>query len=92
MTRSVMRNAICGSRRFAGRLTAAVRAFAADTRGVSTVEYALIIVAVVAIIGVAAASLNDTFTDLFNDLGNQLGDAVDDIDGAVTPAATPATP
>ena len=56
MTRSALRNTVCGARRFAGRLAAAARAFAADTRGVSTVEYALIIVAVVAIIGVAAAS------------------------------------
>ena len=65
------------------RLASAVRSFIADTRGVSTVEYALIIVAVVAIIGVAAATLNDTFVTLFGNLQAELEGAVEEIGEAV---------
>lgn len=58
--------------------TAAVRArlaiqrFLFDTKAVSTVEYALIVVAVVAIIGVAAGTLTDAFDGLFNDFQNEI--------------------
>ena len=58
------------------RVAAKVRAFLGDTRGVSTVEYALIVVAVVAIIGVAAAVLNTAFDELFGDLSNLLNTSV----------------
>ena len=50
------------------------RAFAyfTDRTGVSTVEYALILVAVIAIVGVAGLTLQDQFEDLFKDLGTQI--------------------
>ena len=50
------------------------RAFAyfTDRTGVSTVEYALILVAVIAIVGVAGLTLQDQFKDLFTDLGKQI--------------------
>lgn len=40
--------------------------------GVSTVEYALILVAVVAAIGIGAAALQGSFDDLFDDLTEQI--------------------
>ena len=45
-----------------------LRAFASDTRGVSTVEYALIVVAVAAIVGAGAAVLGGTFKGIFTGL------------------------
>ena len=47
--------------------------FLQDKSGVSAVEYALIIVAVIAIVGVGAGVLNDAFTDLFDDLASGNG-------------------
>ena len=55
------------------------KAFLADTRGVSTVEYALIVVAVVAIVGGGAAVLSGTFTDLFDELEQQIKDEQTDL-------------
>lgn len=49
-----------------------VARFVKDTRAVSTVEYALIVVAVVAIVGAAAAVLGGAFDTLFDDLGAEL--------------------
>ena len=66
------------------RVAVSIRAFLGDTRGVSTVEYALIVVAVVAIIGVAAAVLNTAFDNLFGDLSTLLNGAVDDTTNAST--------
>ena len=43
--------------------------------GVSTVEYALIIVAVVGIVGAAVAVLGDDFDTLFSELSTQIADA-----------------
>ena len=40
-----------------------IRRFVADRRGVSTVEYALIVVAVIAIVGAVAATMSDAFTE-----------------------------
>lgn len=58
------------------------RRFRRNQRGVSTVEYALIVVAVIAIIGVAAAALSGAFNELFNDLSAQLGNAVAETENA----------
>lgn len=51
-----------------------VGAFLKDSRGVSTVEYALIVVAVVAIVGAAAVMLGGQFDELFETLGKELKD------------------
>ena len=50
--------------------------FAKEARGVSTVEYALIVIAVVAIVGVAAALLNQEFKNLFTQLGKEINTGV----------------
>ena len=44
-------------------------------RGVSTVEYALIMVAVVAIVAAGAAALSGDMSDLFTALGTNIEDA-----------------
>ena len=56
--------------------------FAKDLRAVSTVEYALIVIAVIAIVGAAAALLGGQFTDLFNTLGNELNKGVANVQNA----------
>lgn len=53
--------------------------FPGDRRGVSTVEYALIIVAVIGVIVAVSAVLGTAFNDLFNDLSDELGNAVSDL-------------
>ena len=47
-----------------------------ESSAVSTVEYALIVVAVIAIIGVAAGALSGAFNELFQDLTDQINTAV----------------
>ena len=47
-------------------------AFLIDPRAVSTVEYALIVVAVVGIVGVGAATLGGTFNNMFETLGSRI--------------------
>ena len=49
--------------------------FIDDKYGVSTVEYALIVVAVIGVVGVGAAALSDAFDSLFEDLTEQIEDA-----------------
>ena len=44
--------------------------------GVSAVEYALIVVAVIAIVGLGIGILGKGFKKLFQDLNTQMGDAV----------------
>ena len=56
--------------------------FRDDIRGVSTVEYALIVVAVIAIVGVAAGLLGDAFTSTFQDLSERMTDAADEVSSA----------
>ena len=51
------------------------REYLMETSGVSTVEYALIVVAVIAIVGVGVATLGDAFNDLFTDLSSEMGKA-----------------
>ena len=61
------------------RLRRRITQFLRDRQGVSTVEYALITVAVVAIVGVAAAALTETFTELFDDLTEEITAAQEEI-------------
>ena len=52
-----------------------LRAFLYGRRAVSTVEYALITIAVVSIVGGAIILLGDAFTGLFGELGTELNTA-----------------
>ena len=61
-----------------------VARFRDDIRGVSTVEYALIVVAVIAIVGVAATLLGDAFETTFEDLSDRMTGAA----GVVSSAAS----
>ena len=70
--------------RFMDWLREQVVRFRDDIRGVSTVEYALIVVAVIAIVGVAAGLLGDAFSTTFEDLSERMTDAA----AAVSSAAT----
>ena len=56
--------------------------FRDDIRGVSTVEYALIVVAVIAIVGVAAGLLGDAFTSTFQNLSERMTDAAGEVSSA----------
>ena len=58
--------------------------FREDIRGVSTVEYALIVVAVIAIVGVAAALLGDAFETTFSDLSERMTNAGDAVASAAS--------
>lgn len=58
--------------------------FAKDPRAVSTVEYALIVIAVIAIVGVAAGMLGGAFQNLFNDLGEELSNGVNNARSPIT--------
>ena len=51
------------------------REYLVETSGVSTVEYALIVVAVIAIVGVGVATLGNAFDDLFTELSDEMGKA-----------------
>ena len=53
--------------------------------GVSTVEYALVVVAVVGIVSANAAPMSDAFTGLFTDLSDELETAVGDVKQQVSP-------
>ena len=68
-------------RRSIAYLAGCVRGFLKDNRAVSTVEYALIVVAIVAIVGAAGATLSGAFGDLFKDLGDDLSDQADTLGG-----------
>ena len=72
-----------------GSAAAAARRFIRDRRGVSTVEYALIVVAVIAIVGVVAANLSGAFTDLFDDLTAEMNAGAADVEQAVEDGADP---
>ena len=54
------------------RLFARTKAFLAVKRAVSTVEYALIVVAVVAVVGTGAAILGGAFKGLFEEMEDQM--------------------
>ena len=68
---------------FARRLQAQAMRFLLDVRGVSTVEYALIVVAIIAVVAVAAGLLGDAFTATFADLSDRMTDAAGDVSSAV---------
>lgn len=56
----------------AAKLGVLVTRYAADLRGVSTVEYALIVVAIIGIVGAAAGILGGAFDTLFDDLSQRM--------------------
>ena len=64
--------------------------FIDDKCGVSTVEYALIVVAVIGVVGVGAASLSGAFDTLFTDLTTQIADASDAVSTAAQGGPAPA--
>ena len=64
-------------------LSAKVTAFVADLRGVSTVEYALMVVGIVAAVALAAGILGDAFDDLFKDLSTEMTTGVGSVKKAV---------
>lgn len=66
------------------RVQALMVRFLLDLRGVSTVEYALIVVAVIAIVAVAAGLLGDAFETTFEDLSERMTDAGDVVSNAAT--------
>ena len=68
---------------FMNWLRARVVRFRDDIRGVSTVEYALIVVAIIAVVAVAAGLLGDAFTTTFQDLSDRMTDAADEVSSAV---------
>ena len=57
-----------------GKLLRRILAYIEDRTGVSTVEYALIVVAVIAIVAAGAGVLGDAFSDMFGDLKDQIVD------------------
>ena len=58
------------------RLNALAVKFAVDLRGVSTVEYALIVVGIIGIVGAAVTVLSGAFTTMFEDLSDRMTAAV----------------
>ena len=68
---------------------ASVKSFLLDRHGVSTVEYALIVVAIIAIVGVVAAQLSGAFDLLMDDLEGEMTAATDAVSDAAAPAADP---
>lgn len=64
-----------GLKQLTVRLHLLIVRFAADLRGVSTVEYALIVVALIGIVGAGAVLLGGAFGGLFDDLSAQMGSA-----------------
>ena len=66
--------------------------FIDDKCGVSTVEYALIVVAVIGVVGVGAASLSGAFDTLFTNLTTEIAGASEAVSDAASgaPAAAPA--
>lgn len=68
---------------WAGKAKAAAARFLRDNEGVSTVEYALIVVAVIAILGVAAGTIGGAFDTLFNNFENQMNAAIANVQNNV---------
>ena len=65
-------------------IAAKVTAFVADLRGVSTVEYALMVVGIVAAVAVAATFLGDAFEQLFKDLSKEMTTGVGKVQTAIS--------
>ena len=73
--------------RFLGALAALSRRalrFGKDERGASMVEYALMVVAIIVIVGAGVGTLSGAFTDMFTSLSGELSGAV----AAASSAAT----
>ena len=60
--------------------------FGKDERGASMVEYALMVVAIIAVVGAGVGVLSGAFTTMFTGLSGELADAVSDV--AATAAAS----
>lgn len=58
------------------RLSALAVKFAADLRGVSTVEYALIVVGIIGIVGAGVILLGGAFDAMFDELSQRMTAAV----------------
>ena len=58
------------------RLNMLAMRFVAETKGVSTVEYALLVVGIIGIVGVGVAALSGAFTSMFESLSTRLTAAV----------------
>ena len=58
------------------RLRALAVRFMRDARGVSTVEYALLVVGIIGIVAVGVAALQGAFTGMFETLSQRLTEAV----------------
>ena len=65
------------------RLLKAYCSFRTGESGVSAVEYALIVVAVIAIVGLGIGILGKGFEDLFQELSGEMGSAIDKTIAAV---------
>lgn len=65
-------------------IAAKIAVFVADLRGVSTVEYALMVVAVIAAVALAAALLGDAFKGLFTDLSGEIDSGITAVQSAVS--------
>lgn len=63
---------LTAAERAALKIRLAIVRFCFETKAVSTVEYALIVVAVVGIIGAAAAMMGGAFNELFDGFENQI--------------------
>ncbi len=68
----------------ASTIAAKLTAFVADLRGVSTVEYALMVVAIIAAVALAAGFLGDAFDQLFKDLSDEMTTGVGTVKSKVT--------
>ena len=65
-------------------LARGVRGFGKDERGASMVEYALMVVAIIAVVGAGVGVLSGAFTNMFTDLAVELSTAADDVASAAT--------
>ncbi len=70
-------------KRTLGHAIVSVKCFLLDRRGVSTVEYALIVVAIIAIVGVVAGQLSGAFGTLMTGLEEEMAGATGEIEAAV---------
>ena len=70
--------------KFVSNMAARLTAFVADLRGVSTVEYALMVVAIIAAVALAAGFLGDAFEELFKDLSTEMTTGVGSVKSKVT--------
>ena len=88
--KTLIGNLLDGVKRGVCGVGTSVKRFFKESRAVSTVEYALIVVAVIAIVGGAAALLGGAFKDLFGDLTTEMGGSVAEVEGKAGPAINPA--